>query len=470
MACEDKPTLTILFDRLVDALLSMTSPQTAAFALQSVILIWLVLTVGSSVVASLIMIPQSKRRSERLVTDWPSVGVVVPCFMPNEHEIIRETVELVANSTYSGELTIHIPYNGGAPDANFTLPAEINGRSVLHYSVDGSTSKAANINQALKKLDESVLIVAIFDADHHVAYDTVEQLVRVLVNRSTKCVCVQGSVLPLRGGDEWRVCWLKWLVVGMEFVGCRFYIPGVALLTGSAWFAGANAAWRRKDLEELSLSIDAVTEDIEISLRTMLDGRRILIAPWVVVEELCPPSLSIFVRQRLRWALGWEQASLKHVVGVLKKRKRLLVVLLSRYINIAAGLFAFINLITRSLDFVNERRNPNALPVMLLTSAAGYTGAAALLCVTIVSITDGEGVRRLLQIFSFMALAPVFVCWQIFTVLSAWATLLCFPIQWIPTTRRRGATVHRIAMPKAVPGRALRMRVRHRRLATAEEA
>ena len=202
MACEDKPTLTILFDRLVDALLSMTSPQTAAFALQSVLLVWLVLTVGSSVVASLIMIPQSKRRSERLVTDWPSVGIIVPCYMPNEHEIIHETVELVANSTYSGELTIHVPYNGGAPDANFTLPAEINGRSVLHYSVDGSTSKAANINQALKKLEDSVSIVAIFDADHHVAYDTVEQLVRVLVNRPSTCVCVQGSVLHCAAGTN----------------------------------------------------------------------------------------------------------------------------------------------------------------------------------------------------------------------------------------------------------------------------
>lgn len=474
MACADTPTLTILLDRLVNALLSMTSPQTAMFAMQSALVLWLALTVGSSVVAALILVPRARRRSERRVDEWPNIGVIIPCYMPNEWEIIRGTIDAVGNSAYPGEMCIHVPFNGNTPDVDFELPSEANGRTVFGYSVDGSRSKAANATQALSSLPEGVSIVVIFDADHHPTHDTVEQLVRVLINSPPECVCAQGAVLPVRGDASLTTCWLKWLVSGMEYTGWRFYIPGVALLNGSAWFAGANAAWRRKDLEDLELSTDAVTEDIEVSIRAMLTGRHMCLAPWAVVEELCPPSFMIFVRQRLRWALGWEQATFKHFCSVLKTRKRALVLLFSRYINVAAGLFAVINLITRLLDFVNAQKSPAGLPVMLLTSTAGYTGVVALLCATLAAITDGESIYRLLQIVTFMSMAPVFVVWQIYTFVRSWATLMCCAVVWIPTTRTKNAVVHRIQMDKVtqkMPGRAVRVRLgtKHSRLATVEE-
>lgn len=467
--CDEAGGLSILFNQLSDAVSVMTSPQIALFFVHSILVLWLALSVSSSVVASLVLIPRAKRRSERFVADWPSVGVIVPCYMPNERDIIRDTVEKIASSIYSGELCIHVPFNGSSPEDEVELSDRVKDRAVSCYAVDSSTSKAENIRQALSKLPERVTVVVIFDADHHTTHNTIEQLVRALVNSSPRCVCVQGSVLPMRGEVDFALTWMKWAVIGMEYTSWRFYLPGIALLNGSAWFGGANAAWRRKDLEELGLSADAVTEDVEISIQAMLSNRQICVAPWAVVDELCPATLNIFVRQRLRWALGWEQVTFKHFLTVLKTRKRVTVVLLSRYINVAAGVLGLVNLVRQSLNFISEKKSPIAFPVMVLTSTAGYVGAVALLCSTMVAIADGESFFRLVQVIIFVAMAPLFPVWQLYTFMRAWATLLCCALTWIPTSRSKSATVHRLRMVEVeqpMPNRVkpTRLRAKHVRL------
>ena len=54
------------------------------------------------------------------------------------------------------------------------------------------------------------------------------------------------------------------------------------------------------------------TEDIELSTRAMLGGRvKISFCPECRSDELPPATLLALYRQRLRWALGWDQFVLR---------------------------------------------------------------------------------------------------------------------------------------------------------------
>ena len=62
-----------------------------------------------------------------------------------------------------------------------------------------------------------------------------------------------------------------------------------------------------------------LTEDIDSSLRAFSRGANTVHDLNVVSYELAPTNLRSFWNQRLRWAQGWAQASLKHLVLTTNK-------------------------------------------------------------------------------------------------------------------------------------------------------
>ena len=59
------------------------------------------------------------------------------------------------------------------------------------------------------------------------------------------------------------------------------------------------------------------TEDIDLSTRALLGGRvRIRFEPRCRSGELPPASFYALYRQRLRWALGWDQVTLQHLATI----------------------------------------------------------------------------------------------------------------------------------------------------------
>merc|ERR1711920_457088 len=53
-------------------------------------------------------------------------------------------------------------------------------------------------------------------------------------------------------------------------------------------------------------------EDVDIAMRMLLDKRRIDFCPEARSGELVPGNVKTLYKQRLRWALGWDQVSLKY--------------------------------------------------------------------------------------------------------------------------------------------------------------
>lgn len=90
--------------------------------------------------------------------------------------------------------------------------------------------------------------------------------------------------------------------------------PGRAAMTGFGLFAGSNGYWRAPLLREHKMDRSMLTEDIDSALRAFSKGWNVVHDLNVVSFELAPTSLAAFWKQRMRWAQGWTQASIRHLV------------------------------------------------------------------------------------------------------------------------------------------------------------
>lgn len=62
-----------------------------------------------------------------------------------------------------------------------------------------------------------------------------------------------------------------------------------------------------------------LTEDIDSALRALSQGAICVHEPNVISYELAPTTFPSFLKQRLRWAQGWTQASYRHCVLTYRK-------------------------------------------------------------------------------------------------------------------------------------------------------
>jgi len=220
---------------------------------------------------------------------YEAVSVVVPCFLPNEKAIIHSTIDHICdNVAYPGDVTLHVVYNTPAP-----LPAEEArlaaldgtthgklGRTVRIHHVDGSRSKAENLNHVIGAvLDPAeAKYVAIFDADHHPDADCLTTLMVFLLQHEVDCV--QGSTYIRnrtlaahagRGGGCGALgqvlAWLLANIIDAEFFVTYFiWMPAIELIGQTGFFGGSVALWRYHSLVNFTFSTVVQTEDIECSV------------------------------------------------------------------------------------------------------------------------------------------------------------------------------------------------------------
>ncbi len=171
--------------------------------------------------------------------------------------------------------------------------------------VEGSESKAQNVNAALS--ESTGEFIGIFDADHHPDPHCFHRAWRWLASGYD---VVQGHCM-VRNGDE---TWVSRLVaVEFEAIYAVSH-PGRARLHHFGIFGGSNGYWKARLLHETRMHAYMLTEDIDSSIRALLDGRRIASDPFVVSRELAPVTLHALWNQRMRWAQGWFQVSYRYLL------------------------------------------------------------------------------------------------------------------------------------------------------------
>ncbi|MET8680617.1 glycosyltransferase [Streptomyces sp. NPDC004647] len=242
---------------------------------------------------------------------YPPASAVIAAYLPNEAATIVETVESFLRLEYPNDLEIVLAYNTPHP-----LPVEDTLRELARRDprlvllpVEGSTSKAQNINAAVTRVHGEV--VGIFDADHHPAPNAFQHAWHWLSNGYD---VVQGHCV-IRNGDS---SWVSKLV-GVEFETIYAVShPGRTRLYGFGVFGGSNGFWRTDLLARTRMHGSMLTEDIDSSLRALSEGARITMDRTLISRELAPTTLKSLWNQRSRWAQGWLQVSLKHLWSALR--------------------------------------------------------------------------------------------------------------------------------------------------------
>jgi cellulose synthase/poly-beta-1,6-N-acetylglucosamine synthase-like glycosyltransferase len=240
----------------------------------------------------------------------PRATAVIAAYLPNEADTIMETLDVFLAQEYSGELQVLLAYNTPTPLA---VEAELFDLARMHpyltvIKVEDSSSKAQNVNAALRVANGE--IVGIFDADHHPMPGAFERAWRWIADGAD---VVQGHCV-IRNGDESTLA----KIVAVEFE--QIYSvshPGRAALHGFGIFGGSNGYWRASTLEQIRLRGSFLTEDIEASMRVLAAGGRIVNDPGLISRELAPETLGSLWKQRMRWAQGWFQVSIRHLGPIL---------------------------------------------------------------------------------------------------------------------------------------------------------
>ena len=176
--------------------------------------------------------------------------------------------------------------------------------------VEDSTSKAQNVNAALRVATGE--FVGIFDADHHPAAGSFDRAWRWIAAGHD---VVQGHCV-IRNGEDSALA--KLVAVEFEQIYAVAH-PGRAAFSGFGIFGGSNGYWRTTALERIRLRGSFLTEDIEASMRTLDAGGSLVSDPGLVSYELAPENVHSLWKQRLRWAQGWFQVSVRHLWSLLKR-------------------------------------------------------------------------------------------------------------------------------------------------------
>ncbi|MEA5446995.1 glycosyltransferase family 2 protein [Leptolyngbya sp. CCNP1308] len=235
----------------------------------------------------------------------PRCSFLVAAYLPNEQGLIVETLNhLLAHiERPAGGLEIILAYN---TPVDLPIEAELQQLARQHTEltilrVEGSRSKAENINAALDIATGE--IACVLDADHHPSADCFRRAWHWIAQGYD---VVQGRNI-IRNYDE------NFLVQNVAIEFEQLYgisHAAKSFLTDSSIFGGSNGYWRTSVLKQIRFNPARLTEDIDASLRTLLNGYKILHDRSIVTSELAPASLKTFWFQRKRWAHGWLEVSL----------------------------------------------------------------------------------------------------------------------------------------------------------------
>ncbi len=235
----------------------------------------------------------------------PRCSFLVAAYLPNEQDIIVETIRhlLFHVRRPAAGLEIILAYN---TPVDLLVEAELR-KLAKHYPelillrVEGSRSKAENLNAALNIVSGE--ISCILDADHHPPSDCLARAWHWIAEGYD---VVQGRNV-VRNYDENFLA----LNVAIEFE-LLYGISHAAksFLTDSSIFGGSNGYWRTSVLKRIRFNPSRMTEDIDATMRTLLNGYRILHDRSIVTTELAPTSLKAFWFQRKRWSHGWLEVAL----------------------------------------------------------------------------------------------------------------------------------------------------------------
>ena len=241
----------------------------------------------------------------------PILDLIIVAYLPNERDIIvdRAIYALEQLDYPQDKIRINVLYN--TPVSIEPLETELHELPLKYphariIKVPNSTSKADNLNYFLT-LDTGSDIIAIYDCDHY-PHPNGPRWAAERFMADTEVDIVQGRCIVFNSNDTFLTS-----MIAVEFD--KIYAvshPGRSTMWGFGLFCGSNGYWRTSLLRDMKMDGSMLTEDIDSALRAFSRGCKTVHDLNVTSYELAPTTFSAFWKQRLRWAQGWAQASMRH--------------------------------------------------------------------------------------------------------------------------------------------------------------
>ena len=244
---------------------------------------------------------------------FPPASAIIAAYLPNEAVTILDTVNEFLQIEYPASFQIILAYNSPVE-----LPVEktlqmiaVRDPRLKLLRVENSTSKAQNVNVALEEVTGE--FVGIFDADHQPDPGSFTRAWRWLSNGYD---VVQGHCM-VRNGSATLIS--RMVAVEFEVIYGSSH-PGRTRWHQFGIFGGSNGYWKTDLLRQTRMRGFMLTEDIDSSFRALENGAKILSDPELYSCELAPVNLGALWNQRMRWAQGWFQVSVRHFwLGLFSK-------------------------------------------------------------------------------------------------------------------------------------------------------
>jgi len=254
----------------------------------------------------------TRRSKERL----PTVSIVVP--VKNEERVIGRLLEALYQLDYPLQKREIIIVEDGSTDKTMQKCKEYVGRfssriELLHKPV--SNGKPSALNYAIKHVKGE--IVALFDADNVPEPDALIKAAEYFEDPSV--TALQGTTCSLNADENMLTKFVSY----EEAVRFEVYVRGKDALSLFVPLTGSCCFIRRSILEEVGgWDEDALSEDVEMSVRLTERGYYIKYAPDLRSWQENPASLTQLMRQRMRWLRGCMEIALKYGKLVTKLERR----------------------------------------------------------------------------------------------------------------------------------------------------
>ena len=248
----------------------------------------------------------------------PHIDVMLVAYLPNERDIILAQARYAARELNypKSKYTVNVVYN--TPHAIQPVEDELRAlerenKNVRIIKVEGSQSKAENINAFLRLPDTRGAITSVLDTDHFCEPNALRWVAHRFGRGDVDVVQGRCCIYNV------RQTWLTRMVAAEFDTIYGVFHPGRASLHGYGLFGGSNGHWNSTLLATLKMDEKMLTEDIDSTLRALTSQARVAYDLRVISYEQAPATVSALLRQRLRWSQGWTQVTLKHTIPAMRR-------------------------------------------------------------------------------------------------------------------------------------------------------
>lgn len=246
---------------------------------------------------------------------YPSVDIFVA--IHNEEKVISQTIDNLLGLKYPNYFIYLV--NDHSTDSTLSIldkyqslyPKKI---KVIHRLGNETRGKACALNYVF--YHSSGEFIAIFDADAKVEPDFLLKMIPYLDDSTTAAVQSQKRVLnPIVNYftklQENEYCLDNYFQCGRDVIGGNVELRGNGLIV------------KRDILQRVGLWDElALTEDLELSTRLVVNGYSIRFCPEASVLEQAPEKFKALLLQRLRWAEGSLRRYLSNLLKIFDPTKR----------------------------------------------------------------------------------------------------------------------------------------------------